>query len=116
MSTPTRADFADALNGAGLDLAASEFPSEPFGPGSAWAQPGAWTNPGGLPNGVFECTWEIYIVVPQDSRAASVWWDTHAAAAAGAVMHLVFIDSIEPISLPTDGGDLWAVLITGRSE
>lgn len=116
MSTPTRADFTAALNGAGIGLAASDYRPEPGGEGNAWAQPGSWDNPGGQPNGVFEATWLVFIIVPQDEQAAAVWWDEHAATVSGALLPLVFIDRVEPVVFETQAGDLFAVQITGRSE
>lgn len=81
--------------------------------GDAWPQ---WR--GGVPHaGAVESTWAVLIVLPQtDDVSADSFADSHGAALLDALRPVLFVDSIAPAEIPTDAGQLYALLITGRAE
>jgi hypothetical protein len=116
MSTPTRAQFAAALTASGV-VTGSAYRPVPTGEGAAWAQAGPWDNTD-LPPGTFIAEWLIYVIPPQDEVAASMWWDTTMPIVVGALVdsNLVSVDRVEPVALVAESGQLYAILITARSE
>ncbi len=82
--------------------------------GDAWPQ---WR--GAIPRAhAYLNTWAIMIVMPQsDDIAADQFADDHLADLLDALREVIFVDSIEPAVLNAgQQGDMYALMITGRSE
>lgn len=115
----TRLEIANALTAAEVPvgsgfLAATEFRPTTLKAGNAWAQITAWDRAAGMAYGI---TWAIYVVLPQDERAAAAWLDANIEDLADALRPEVFVQRMEPITLDAGtAGSLWAVLITAESE
>ncbi len=109
----TRQDIADALSEvAGI----SGHTSKPaaLNEGDAWPQ---WLGSEKAGGRVFTETWAILIVLPQtDDITADGFADAHADALADALRPVIYVDGFSPASITTDAGDMYALLITGRSE
>jgi len=114
MSTPTRQQIADALTSSTV-VTGTQFRPIPTGAGAAWPQVAAWDGTD-LPPGLFAVTWSIYLVPPQDEVSASLWFDTNMPAVIGALIPLVAVQRVEPISLVAENGQMFAILITAGSE
>lgn len=108
----TRADIAAALSTI-TGVSGSEYRPSVLGSGVAWAQMAAWDRDAGQ---AFIRTWNIFIVLPADERQAAQWLDANLDAVADALRADVFVDRVEPVTLPADSGSLFAALITARSE
>lgn len=110
----TRQDIADALSTvAGIHGYAAR-PST-LSEGDGWPQ---WR--GGVPRrGAVENTWAVLIVVPQaDDVTADAFADSHGAALIEALetRDVLAVDSIAPAEIATEGGPIYALMISGRSE
>lgn len=108
----TRQAIADALS---TVTGVTGYPANPGTPtvGDGWPQ---WR--GGVPHaGALENTWNVLIVLPQDDEtSADSFADSHGEALLEALRPHLFVDSIAPAEIPSGGGNLYALLITGRSE
>jgi hypothetical protein len=109
----TRINVAAALSTVG---GVTGFPRRPavMRAGDAWPQ---WRGSERAGGESFEVTWQILIVLPAaDETSADSFADSHLDALADALRSLLFIDTVGPASIPSEGGDLYALMITGRSE
>lgn len=61
-------------------------------------------------------TWAVVIVTPQDEKAASQFSDERQDDLDEALGSVIYIDTYAPVTVPTEGGDMFALMITGRSE
>lgn len=109
--TVTRLEIATAL-GTVDTVTGSEFRPSVLRAGNAWAQIASHDRA----DGFFAATWSIYVALPADERAASVWFDEHIQDLRDALAPVVYIDRDEPAVISTDAGDIFALLITARSE
>ena len=82
-------------------------------PGDGWPQWGGSERDAG--QGFLE-TWRVLIVLPVDEVSADAFADSHQDALVAALRPVLFIDSFAPANFAADGGDVYALLITGRSE
>jgi hypothetical protein len=65
----------------------------------------------------FDETWRVMIVCDQgDSNAADLFLDSHGDDVLAALRPVLFVESYAPALLATEAGNLFALLITGRSE
>lgn len=64
----------------------------------------------------FFVTWRVLLVLPQDERTASDWFDSKTEALVDALSPLAFVERIEPVTVPANSGELLALQITMRSE
>lgn len=108
----TRQDIAAALSTvAGIH----GHPARPttLGVGDAWPQWG-----GGVPHaGALENTWRMLIVLPQaDDVTADAFADSHGEALLEALQPVIAVDQVLPAEIDTEGGKLYALMISGRSE
>lgn len=108
----TRQAIAEALD----DVAGIHgHPARPsaLSEGDAWPQ---WR--GGVPHAhAVENTWAVLVVLPQtDDVTADSFADSHGEQLLDALRSVLFVDSIAPAEIPTEGGPMYALLFTGRSE
>jgi hypothetical protein len=110
----TRAEIAATLTGTGI-VTGSEFRPSTLASGMAW--PRATAHDWAAASHAFETTWSIYVVLPQEERAATIWFEDNIETLRDALETVAFVDHDEPIMLPvTNSDDLFALLITARSE
>lgn len=108
----TRQDIADALSAvAGIHGHLSK-PSA-LNEGDAWPQ---WR--GGVPHaGAVENTWAVLVILPSaDDVTADSFADSHGDALIEALRPVLYVDSIAPAEIPSGGGFLYALMLSGRSE
>jgi hypothetical protein len=84
-------------------------------PGDAWPQ---WS--GGTRDdqsiGFLE-TWRVLVVTDQGAAGdADAFLDAKGDAVLAALAPVLFVDSYTPATLATEAGDLYALMITGRTE
>jgi hypothetical protein len=82
-------------------------------PGDAWPQ---WSGAERADGALFVNAWRVYIVLPSDESAADEWADQYGDLLADALAPVMFVDAITPAAIPITGGELLALMITGRSE
>lgn len=112
--TTSRLDIATALSTVS-GLTGSEFRPSVLSQGVGWAQKTSHERA----EGFFVTNWLVYVVVPQEERAAAKWYDANIATVRAALQSVVYVDKDEPVVIPAgdDGnGNLYAVTITARSE
>ena len=63
-------------------------------------------------------TWQLIVFLPQDERAASVWWDGHVDALIDALEYaqVGFVEAVEPADISTSGAVQYGMAITMGSE
>lgn len=108
----TRIDIATALSAvAGIN--GHRVRPSALNEGDAWPQ---WR--GAVPNAhAMVNTWSILIVMPQaDDVTADGFADIHLAVLLDVLREVIFVDSVEPATIATDAGDMYALMISGRSE
>lgn len=81
--------------------------------GDAWPQWAGSQHDGG--QGFVE-TWNVLIVLPPDEAGADTFADAKQALLIAALRSVMFVDSFAPATLATEAGDVYALLISGRSE
>ena len=64
----------------------------------------------------FTRTWRVFVVLPQDERAASDRFDALVPDLLDALEPIGYVDRFEPVKIETSGGDLLALAVTLRSE
>jgi len=107
-----RAEIVAALNGIS-GVAAYEFRPTTPRPGDAWPLLGPLERDEGRS---FLITWRVFVFLPQDERAASIWIDAAFDDLIDALSPVVYVDRVEPFLIPTGGAEQFALLITSRSE
>lgn len=116
---PSRQEIADAIATIAVadgtqTLTASKARPTVMSPGCAWPRIGSvdWNAGAG-----YGLTWQVWIVLPSQEEAAAVWLEANAAALIQALKPVLFVDRIEPITIPADNTSaLLGLLITARSE
>lgn len=110
----TRQDIAAALTGVAGLTGHSARPAS-VNALDAWPQ---WRGAVRAVNGyASEHTWAIIIVLPQgDDITADGFVDDHGQAIAEALRHDLSVDGFEPATIDTGAGQMYALLVTGRSE
>lgn len=108
----TRQDIAAALSTVAGIVGHTVRPAA-LNEGDAWPQ---WR--GAVPRAyAVENTWAVLIVLPQtDDITADGFADGHLSALLDALRPVIAVDSITPATISGDAGDMYALLITGRSE
>lgn len=108
----TRIAIAHALDGV---TGVNGYPVRPkaFKAGDAWPQWGGSERADGR---AFLETWRVLIVLPSDETTADTFADEKQAQLVNALSPIIYIDSFAPANLAGDGGDILALLITGRCE
>lgn len=79
----------------------------------------AWPNLTRLdrgPGDVWEAQWRVFVVLPGSDRDAVDQIDALLPSLVAALDPVIFVDAAEPVTIPTDAGDLPALQITARSE
>jgi hypothetical protein len=65
----------------------------------------------------FEETWRVMVVCSQASaNDADRFLDSHGQQLLDALAPILFVDGYAPAKLETEAGDLYALMITGRTE
>lgn len=83
-------------------------------PGDGWPQWGGNEHAGGA---AFIESWAVLIVLPAaDEVSADEFADSHGTALLEALQPVMFVDGMKPATIPASGNDLYALMITGRSE
>lgn len=116
---PSRQEIADAIATLVVadgtqKLTASKSRPSVMGPGAAWPRLGSvdWNDGAG-----YGTTWQVWIVMPSQEEAAAVWLEANASALVKALRPVLFVDRIEPITIPVENTtSLLGLLITARSE
>lgn len=107
----TRLEIADALS-AVAGVSGAEYRPSLLTAGVAWANIASHDRA----EGFFATTWNVFVVVPQNEKAAAIWYDANILALRDALHVVVYVDRDEPVLIPTDAGELFALMITARSE
>lgn len=107
----TRQEIADALSTVD-GVSGAEFRPSVLTAGVAWANIGSHDRA----EGFFATTWNVFVILPQNEKAAAIWYDANIGALRNALHVAVYVDRDEPALIPTDAGDLFALMITARSE
>lgn len=81
--------------------------------GDAWPLLSSYDRVEGV---VFEVTWRVMVLLPQDERAASDWIDVHAEPLVDALQPLAFVDQLAPVTTSASSTDQLALQITLRRE
>lgn len=109
----TRQEIADALSAVSGISGHTSKPSAP-NEGDAWPQ---WRGSERAGGRAFTQNWVVLIVLPQtDDITADAYADSHGQALLDALRPVMSVDSLNPATISTDAGDMYALLITGRSE
>ena len=82
-------------------------------PGDAWPLFGGMNRGPGL---AFEVTWRVLVVLGKDEAAAIDKAEALLPELAEAIEPVAYVDGAQPFAVPTQGGDLFALEITARSE
>lgn len=112
-NTQTRIDIATALSSVAGIQGYRVRPST-LNEGDAWPQ---WR--GCVPRAhAYLNTWAIFIVLPQaDDVTADGFADSHLDALLEALREVVAVDAVDPATINAgQQGDMYALMITGRSE
>ncbi|HET8716664.1 MAG TPA: hypothetical protein VFM50_02850 [Nocardioidaceae bacterium] len=64
----------------------------------------------------FENTWAVLVVLPAGDVSADAFADSHGESLVDALRPIMFVDNIAPATLDTEAGQMYALLISGRSE
>jgi hypothetical protein len=91
------------------------YPRRPtaFKPGDGWPQ---WAGSQADQGRFYLEAWNVLIVLPAQEQDADAFADSHQQLLADALRPVMFVDSFAPANIASDGGDVYALLITGRSE
>ena len=108
----TRIAIADALTAV---TGITGYPQRPRAPktGDGWP---LWRGSERSAGQGYIETWAVIIVTPSDETAASRWADEKQADLIDALSEVLYLDAFAPASVPTDGNDLFALMITGRID
>lgn len=79
----------------------------------AWPVLGALEHADGM---AFYVTWRVLLLLPNDERAASYWVDGHAEALIEALTEVGYVDRLEPVLIPGEGGDRPGLQVEMRGE
>lgn len=109
--TGYRAEIAAALSTVTGVTGYAYRPTTPK-PGDAWPLLGPLDRTDGL---IFEPSWRVLVLLPQDERAASEWIDGNYENLVDALLPVGFVDRIEPVSLDVGGSNQYALQISMRS-
>jgi hypothetical protein len=82
-------------------------------PGDAWPM---WRGAERSDGVAFVETWAVIIALPGDEVTADAFADAHVEDLEAALRPVMFTDSYAPSLLPTESGDMMALMITGRTE
>lgn len=108
-----RAELAAILSDvAGVSAAA--YRPRSLTAGSAWPQLVDLTRTAEVPD--LAARWRVWVVLPAEEIAASVWMDDHVGPIDDALAEFGYVEQIEPVSIKTDAGDVNAVTFTIRRE
>lgn len=109
----TRQDIADALSEVAGISGHTSKPST-LSEGDAWPQWRGSVKAGGRS---FTTTWAVLVVLPQsDDITADGFADSHGDALVEALRPVIYIDSLDPAVIPSEAGEMYALLLTGRSQ
>lgn len=82
-------------------------------PGDAWPLLGSFGNRSG---GAFEVTWRVIVILGNDESSAIDKAEALLPELAEAIDPVAYVDGGTPFAVPTQGGELFALEITARSE
>jgi hypothetical protein len=82
-------------------------------PGDAYPLLGSANRGPGL---AFEATWRVIVILSPDEGIALEKAETLLDALAEAIDPVAYVDAVTPFAVPTQGGELFALEITARSE
>jgi hypothetical protein len=107
-----RDDFATALT---TVIGVTGYAKRPKAPkvGDAWPLLSSIDRVDGL---VYEDTWRVMILLPQDEIAASDWIDAHVEDLIGALTPVAIVDQLAPVTVTVSNADQLALQITTRRE
>lgn len=108
----TRVEIAEALSG--ID-GITGYPRRPRAPraGDAWP---LWRGAERAGGTAFTQTWHVLVALAGDERTADEFADAYGDAIEDALAAVLFVDTFAPAVTATDGGDMNALMITGRTE
>lgn len=92
------------------------YPYRPPSPrtGDAWPQ---WAGDDhDAQSGQFEASWRMFVMLPQDERAASQWSDEHKRPIIDALEPVVYVDRVQPGIVTTGAGDQMVMVFQFRGE
>ncbi len=92
MGFEIRADIAEALNNTPGVVGFERRPSTPKA-GNAWPMRPSGEATGAV--GVFETSWRVAVLLPQDEKAAERWCDDHLELLCEALQPVVYVDGWE---------------------
>lgn len=107
----TRQAIADALS---TVSGVTGYPARPdaLNEGDGWPQ---WR--GATPQAyAFENTWAVLVILPAGEVSADAFADSHGEALVEALRPVMFVDQIAPATLDTEAGQMYALMLSGRSE
>jgi hypothetical protein len=108
-----RDDIAAALNGVEGITGFSEPPNV-FKAGAAWPLLGSLSN--AMAPGVFAATWYVHLVTGGTPTEALAFIDEHLADVVDALGPVAWVEQIDPVALPTNSGNYYAVQLTLTRE
>ncbi len=83
-------------------------------PGDAWPQ---WRGGERVDGWALIHTWHVLLLLPGNEHDADAWVDEHGDALFVALeQHAFSVTTFTPATVPVNGNDALALLITGRSE
>jgi hypothetical protein len=110
--TGDRQELADALSTVD-SVKGHPYRPRTLPPGTAWPLLGELERG---PAYDFAATWRVVVILPDDERRASEWFDEHHEQIADAVTNFGHVERIEPGLVRTEAGDLDAMFLTVRKE
>lgn len=109
----TRQDIADAMSTVDGITGHASRPSA-LNTGDAWPQ---WRGADRAGGHAFTNTWNVLVVLPSaDDVSADAFADEYGEALIDALRPVLYVDSFTPATTPSEAGDVYALLLTGRSE
>jgi hypothetical protein len=108
----TRAELADQLSEVDGVQGYAKRPKV-IKPGDAWPLLGSVGNRSGS---AFQATWRIFVVLGNDESSAIDKAEALLPELCAAIDPVAYVDGAVPFAIPTQGGELFALEITARSE
>lgn len=108
----TRAAIKAALDGVDGVTGYLKRPS-PAKPGDGWP---IWKGAARGDAHLFENTWAIGVLLPQDEVAANDWIDAHIDLLLDGLRPVAYVDGYDPANFGNDANPVYGLLITGTIE
>jgi hypothetical protein len=108
----TRQDIADALSEVpGIN----GYPSRPnvMAEGDAWPQ---WRGSEYAGGHAYINNWVVLVVLPKGDVSADAFADSHGEQLVDALRPVMSVQSTTPAEIASEGGQIYALMLSGRSE